>query len=368
MLVVIVLLSSLSLALARVAHDDFKRARDSRLALAAREGGDYAAHVTLRDWAITGADTLAVGSLTAPASWSSSLGSGIARTMRTSPTTYWTVSEGWAGDSVARTLSRAAVNIAWRLAVPDIVANAVLTVRDSVTLAGGALVIGSDSSLAAWGGSCPPLTAAPAIALPDTTRLCDGACGMGSVSGRAVGSPALFADAGAGATGRYDTFALENWSSLTSHAAIALPNGSIVTPTPSLSAGRCNRADPTNWGDPTGAVPSCTSWLPMIWARGDIEIRGGVGQGILLADGDVTLSNGALFSGIIITHDDVTSIGVGGTVLGAVLAADSRVGSGDHSRLDGNTLIRRSSCAVQRALLGSARLRRVRDRPWAALR
>ncbi len=368
MLIVIVLLTSLSLAVVRNAHADFKRARDTRLALSAHESGDFAAHTTLRDWTLNGGDTLAVGALLSPTSVSSSLGAGNAMAMRTSPTTYWTIGEGWAGDSVARTLSRARVNTAWRLAVPDIVINAALTARDSVTLAGGARVIGADTTLAAWSGGCPPLVSAPAIALPDTTRLCDGVCGAGSVGGRAIGTPALLTDAQAALASRYNAFALENWNSLTSHASLVLPGGSVVSPAPTVSAGSCNRIDPANWGDPLSSTSLCAHWFPLIWAQGDIELQGGVGQGILLADGDVTLSAGTRFFGIIIAHDDIVSAGTGSQLLGAALAGDTRSGAGDHTLLTSSTSIQHSSCAVQRALLGAARLRRVRDRPWMELR
>ncbi|MEO7963342.1 MAG: hypothetical protein ABIT38_05465, partial [Gemmatimonadaceae bacterium] len=214
MMVVIILLTFLSLAVVRVSHSDFRRARDARLSLAAREGADLASHIVVRDWASSGGDTLAVGALLPPSPWSNSLGNGLARTMRTSHTTYWTVGEGWSGDSLAHTLSRAAINVAWRLAVPDVVVNAALTVRDSVTLAGGAQVIGSDTALAAWGARCPPLIFAPAVALPDTTRLCDGTCGAGSVGGRAVGLPPLITDAQAITSARYDSFGAESWSTL----------------------------------------------------------------------------------------------------------------------------------------------------------
>jgi adhesin HecA-like repeat protein len=109
-------------------------------------------------------------------------------------------------------------------------------------------------------------------------------------------------------------------------------------------------------------------YTPLIWARGDVEIRGGIGQGLLLADGDVTLSAGALFAGLIITRDDLLSTGTGGTVFGAVLAGDDRTGSGDHSRLDGSSRVQRSACAVQQALERSARIVPVPRRSWGILR
>ena len=367
-LIVLVLLSFLSLSVARISRGDFRRARDARLSVAAREGADLAALVVQRDWALGAGETTSVGGLLPTVTWSSTLARAAALTMRTSSTTFWTVADGWAGDSLGESLARTSVNIAWRLAVPDVDPLAALTVRDSVTLAGGALVSGTDTTLSAWGATCPAAAPSPAIALPDTTRLCDGACGAGSVGGRALGSPALFADPSAAATTRYHAFGAEDWSTLTAHAAVVLPAGSVVTPAPAMAGASCNRILPTNWGDPTTSAGSCSSWTPIIWAQGDVEILGGVGQGILLADGDVTLSGGALFAGVIVARDDVVSAGTGGTVLGAVLAGDARPGAGDHTTLAGASRVQRSSCAVERALLRSARLQRVRDRAWARLR
>jgi hypothetical protein len=100
---------------------------------------------------------------------------------------------------------------------------------------------------------------------------------------------------------------------------------------------------------------------------GDVEIRGGAGQGVLLADGDVTVSQGARFTGVVIARDDVRSAAGGGVVLGAVLAADSAAGPGDHSRIGDALRIQRSSCAVDGVLRRNARLVPVTRRSWAPM-
>jgi hypothetical protein len=106
----------------------------------------------------------------------------------------------------------------------------------------------------------------------------------------------------------------------------------------------------------------------VLWAQGDLEIRGGLGQGLLLVDGDFTLSQGAEFHGVVIARDDVRSGGGGGRVLGLAMAGDMRAGPGDHTTLGDGAQINLSRCAVHGALRRSARLVPLVRRWWAAIR
>ncbi|MEO6445767.1 MAG: hypothetical protein ABIZ91_13570 [Gemmatimonadaceae bacterium] len=368
-LVALFLISILIVAVLRVATIDARAARDAATMLGAANAAESGAYAVMRDWAGRDHESLRVGDILGPDTLQNPLARSLTRTMRISSTTFWTVSEGEAGDSVARTLARRATNVAFRLAIPDVLIAAALTVRDSLTLAGGARVVGIDTTTPAANAFCSHMAspAGVAVAMPDTSRLCDGTCGSGSVSGRALGVPPLLRDSASADSARYLRFGAEQWSTLTTHAAVILAPSSVITAAPALTPSGCDRTRNDNWGDPSGAGP-CGSYAPLIWARGDIELRGGAGQGVLLADGDVTLSAGATFAGVVITRDDLRSAGIGGTILGAVLAADERVSAGDHSRLDGATLVQRSHCAVVLALERSARLLPVRGRAWAPLR
>jgi hypothetical protein len=366
-LVALLLLALLAVGTMHVARGDFQRTRDEGGMRRAANAADAGAYDVIRRWAATPHEGQAIGSVLGPDTLAVTGALAEARTTRTSRVHYSVTSAGVAGDSLSRTLARRVVQLALRLAIPDVVLDAALTVRDSVTLSGSAAVVGTDTTLVAWGASCTPGPGVAGVALPDSTRLCDGPCGAGSVSGRVAGLPPLLQDSAAGDSARYRVFGAEHWGTLTRHAAVSLPPAAIVTPTPAIVSGRCDRTRADNWGAPTG-VGACATYAPLIWARGDLELRGGEGQGILLVDGDLTLSNGARFSGIVITRDDVRTTGVGGTVLGAVLAGDANVASGDHTQLGGSALVQRSSCAVDRALEWSARLVPVRARAWTALR
>jgi hypothetical protein len=286
--------------------------------------------------------------------------------VRTGPWTFWTSSAGTAGDSAAGTLARRGVAVAWRLAIPDISLGAALTVRDSVTIGAGATLAGSDTALAIWAGQCPPPGPVAGLALPDSLRICTGGCAGGGPPGVVTGAPPVLEDAAAAAPTRYDTWGAERWATVAASAPVVLPPGAIVTAAPRVSAGRCDRTALDNWGELGGSGP-CAGYAPLIHALGDVELRGGAGQGVLLAEGDVVLSGGATFAGLVIARDDVRSSGTGGTVLGAVLAADVNRGPGDHTTLGSGARVLFSRCAVLRALERSARLVPLRRRSWSAL-
>jgi hypothetical protein len=146
-----------------------------------------------------------------------------------------------------------------------------------------------------------------------------------------------------------------------------IPAGSVVTPTPAILNGACDRVPASNWGDPS-AISPCWSYSPLIWSKGDLEMRGGRGQGLLLVDGDFTLSQGAEFHGVVITRDDLVGGTGGGSVLGLAMAADMRSGPGDHTTLGNGVQILFSRCAVEGAVRRSARLVPLVRRWWAAIR
>jgi len=366
-LVTVVLIALLAVGIAHLAYADFKRGRDAATIRQAANAADVAAFSILRDWPLTPHESVPVGGTMGPDTlW---LPNAIAErwSTRASRTTWWSVGVGSAGDSIQRTLSRRSVQVSYRLALPEPIDDAALEVRDSLALAGGARVVGTDTSLATWGPLCALPSDVAGVAMSDTTRLCDGSCGAGSVGGRVAGLPPLLADTGASNTARYAAFGHETWASLTRRASIVLSPGSIVSATPSVTGSTCDRSAANNWGDPIGGG-ACAQYAPLIWATGDLELRGGIGQGVLLVEGDLTLSAGALFAGVVIARDDLASAGIGGTILGLAMAGDARVAPGDHSRLDGSTLVRRSRCAIDRALEWSAPLIPIARRSWASMR
>lgn len=118
----------------------------------------------------------------------------------------------------------------------------------------------------------------------------------------------------------------------------------IVTPAPAVGVGRCLTSDARNWGDVSRAGP-CADHRPIIYAPGDLHMAGGQGQGVLVVAGDLTLSAGAHFAGMVLVGGRLRVVG------GSTLDGQGRVGS---DVWVGPGEIRGRSCPVVLALSGTA--------------
>lgn len=365
-LTALLLVSLATLGLFHIGMAQTRRARAAGFLVQAAAGADGGALAFMRDWKMAAWDTLLPGD-TVPLQ-THAFGSAMAsvRVTRLSPHVWNVVSSSESGDSSARTLARRSVNALLRQSIPDLAVDAALTARDSVRLQGSARVVGTDTATGAWAIGCAAGAPGAGVASPDTTRICDGTCTTHS-GVHATGVPDVIADSTAASPARYAGFGAESWSSLTAHASVVIPAGSVVTPSPMVLNGSCDRIAASNWGDPSAITP-CWSYAPVLWAQGDLEMRGGYGQGLLLVDGDFTLSQGAEFHGVVIARDDVRGGAGGGRLFGLAMAGDSRAGPGDHTTLGDGTQINLSRCAVQGALRRSARLVPLVRRWWAAVR
>lgn len=343
-------LAIIALFIAGSAFAATQEARASLGTLAERsalETAEYGATAVLRDWDRKWNLSTPVGQTLGPFMHSMSSGAtATVRLTRTSLTTWWVVSQGTTGTAVARE-ARRTLNALLRLDLVDGVTDAALAVTDSASVAGTGAVIGTDSVEAT--GVCANLTSAPAagVAAPDTTRI----TGIGAI----VGAPPLITDSLTSAlVAKLDAALL---------ADIVLPDGAIVSPAPVLVGSGCDTTVVTNWGDPGGGP--CSSRFPVIRAMGDVIVRGGTGQGILIAAGDVQFENGATFSGIVTSRDDFVTSSGGGVVLGVVIAGDARRGAGDHTVVGSGSRIQRSTCRVLQARLAAAHPTRITQRWWA---
>ncbi len=365
-LTALLLVSLATLGLFHLSLAETRRSRAAGFLVQASAGADGGALSFMRDWKMAAWDTLVPGD-TVPLQMHT-FGSATAsvRATRLSPLVWHVVSSSESGDSSARTLTRRRVNALLRLAIPDLAEDAALTVRDSVRLQGSARVVGTDTAAGVWAIGCAASAPGAGIAAPDTTRICDGTCTTHS-GVHAIGVPDVTVDSSAASSTRYSAFGSESWSTLTAHASVVIPAGSVVTPAAAVLNGACDRVVASNWGDPSAITP-CWSYAPVLWAQGDLEMRGGHGQGVLLVDGDLTLSQGAEFHGVVIARDDVVGGPGGGRLLGLAMAGDMRPGPGDHTTLGDGVQINLSRCAAQGALRRSARLVPLVRRWWAAIR
>jgi hypothetical protein len=275
---------------------------------------------------------------------------------------YWVVSEGQAGAKRVDLSARRQYGQMLRLDQPDVGFLGALTARGGVTVGGSAYVSGKDMTASGWKG-CAATADVPGVALPDTAGAKTPGC---SVSKTCIsGSPAFLETSVANDTSTYFNYGNTNYTKLAAVASKIIPNGTTIPSlAPTVTSGVCNIGLLYNWGDANRNTPAgkCETYFPVIHALGNIHITGGVGQGILLVDGDLQMSGGAWFVGVVIVRGTLRTSGSGAGVFGVVMAAN--VNLDDETTVIGNSYIQYSSCAVANVLAASAMVIPVKERGW----
>jgi len=277
---------------------------------------------------------------------------------------FQVTSEGRVGQRVGAQV-RQRVGLAMTLNSPTINMRAAITTRGQMKVGGSSFTDGNDSSVANW--NCPPPGAnKPGIAMPDSTKISATGCGGLSCI---TGSPKVSQDPLANNDSTYNNFGSLDWAALTAMASRTVTGGSTLTGLgPSVNAdGSCNSSDQSNWGDPlhtNSTYAQCQGFFPIIHATGDLHISGGVGQGILLVDNDLTVSGGFEFFGPVIVHGSMKTTGTGGHFTGGVLSANTDL---EQSTLLGDAVVQYSSCALSKALLGAGIPIPDKGRSWTPL-
>ncbi len=275
-----------------------------------------------------------------------------------------TVTEGgerWAG-------AKRSIGLVTKMIFADIDPPAALTTRGKTVVKGNAAVNGANTTPPSWGPYCTglPVNDTTGVLTNDTSLI--GTSGKGSVAG----NPAYDQDSTI-VDSTFTTFGDMDWAELTALAQAEGKNvsseGSTINNTaPVVVAGRCDDSVPTNWGDTIPTAP-CGSYFPLIYHGGpSLRIQsGGMGQGILLVDGDLDLRGNFLFYGIIIVQGNFETQGNGNRIVGAVLASNGLL---DDQSITGGSEVRYSRCAITRAILNNASLSRARplaQRSWVDL-
>ncbi len=126
------------------------------------------------------------------------------------------------------------------------------------------------------------------------------------------------------------------------------------TPEPVEGTGGCDVGVAWNWGDPRAPRSPCGGYFVTKATDGDLVVEGGQGQGIVVVQGDLTLTDSTRFYGLLLA---------GGTLRlenGAEVTGLVRAGGG--ADLASGTRIEGSACWALLALEGAAG---VLDRPVA---
>lgn len=256
------------------------------------------------------------------------------------------------------------MGLAVKLVTAEIAPPAALTTQGNVSIRGGAQVTGRDVIPPDWGGICP------AAADDKPGVLTDAGSSVSTSGGGSVdGFPFAWDDDPSIDDETFTQFGDLTWDDLVAMATIRLPGGNFNGTAPSLNGdGSCNRADANNWGDPLNPGAACGTYFPIIHINGLARIQSaGVGQGILLVEGDVDLRGSFVFHGIILSKGRFQTQGSGHRIMGGVMAQNADL---DLEKLVGASIVQNSSCAVNRALLLNDALTRVRplgERSWVDL-
>jgi hypothetical protein len=172
----------------------------------------------------------------------------------------------------------------------------------------------------------------------------------------------------------FNIFGDVSFDEMKKNADIVITSTTPQMPEPTLTAGnpqRCNIADQNNWGEPRrnpdANVSQCNNYFPIVYASGtQLKMAGGArGQGLLLLEGDIEIVGGFEWVGLIVAKGGIKINGNGNKVTGALLAQD--VSIDDQNNISGNTTLQFSSCALSKAIKGSASGIPLTYRSWALL-
>jgi hypothetical protein len=247
-----------------------------------------------------------------------------------------------------------------RIQAADIPVNAGLTARGDVTISGNAEVTGLDNLPPAWssGVECP--------AEDDVTgiRYNDGTLTVKGGGQKVTGDPPDIKDPTLTASAMQEMF-----NDLKPLATLIVTDDNPAASQPATigDPARCNTALLTNWGDPVTKTSPCFNYFPIIYHYGNLTLQGDIGQGILLVEGDLTVTGGFVFYGPVVVTGTLSTEGngsggakfYGGIIAGNVALEDNKV--------SGGAMVDYSSCALRRAFTNSATVQPLQERSWLQL-
>ncbi|MBK7922570.1 MAG: hypothetical protein IPJ95_02935 [Gemmatimonadetes bacterium] len=330
-------LAGLVLVASRVRVLAGARALDhARLEAAARGAIEW----HLFQWAQVHPDTLAVGATAplAPPAWA---GVPLADTLtRTGQAGFLLAATAERRAADGGILARSSAGQLVRLAGAASPDTAALVAFGPVTLLDSVRVSGIDSLPAtSWAPACPP----PAPPQPGVrSRLATADCPGG---GCVAGAPPLLQDSAVAPAATYP-LGPHTVATLRASADHRLPAG-LLSPAPATAGAGCDRSQLTNWGDPMPSAGPCGGWFPVVEVADGGVVVGGVGQGILLGAGRLTLGGGLRFVGLVLALGPLElrdSVRVAGQVIGL-----------DSVRVGDGVSLMWSACAAMMSGTNSAR-------------
>jgi len=252
--------------------------------------------------------------------------------------------------------ARERVGMLARIVPLNVKVQAALTLGGPVTFGGGNVFVqGADHVPPGW-TTCAALDTAKAGVVARN------AGDVANSQGQVTGNPNVLIDPSLDST-TFMQYGGTTYAALAATASITLPGGSY-SPTPVVVAGVCQFSN-TNWGDGNTPTNPCGNHFPIIHLTGDATILNGQGQGMILADGNLTFGGTFTFYGIIIVRKGFkTQAGGNPKVYGAVMAQDSNLAT---TAFAGDAVINYSKCSLLKTKDATGTPAQLRSRNWVEL-
>jgi hypothetical protein len=254
--------------------------------------------------------------------------------------------------------ARERVGVLTRIVPLNVKVKGALTLGGPVTFGGGNVFVkGQDNIPPGW----------TTCAAADTTVagvVAKNAGDVASSQGQVSGSPNVLIDPSIDSTW-FAVYGTTTYAELAAVATITLGAGSyspapVVAGSPSVCV-----AGNLNWGDGNTPTNPCGTRYPIIHFTGDATILNGQGQGIILADGNLTFGGTFAFYGVIIVRGAFkTQAGGNPKVYGAVMAQSSNLAT---TAFAGNAVINYSKCALLKTKDATGTPAQLRSRSWINL-
>ena len=365
-LVAIVIIGALVVGVFFAATQEYRIGRNTVLQARSLTAAEYGLNyiVSTGQWVKSWNNTSIVGKLVTTRGYSP--GDGSVDTVRVTYVgngEFTITSEGRVGTIVgAQARKRLGAVVA--LNFPNVKVLGALTTRGSTKIGGSSFINGVDDSVQNW--NCPPPGASlPGIAIADSTQITTSGCNNLSC---VAGSPKIQQTPLANNDSTYTQFGNVSFQDLASSANLTYPSGGTLNGMgPSYLGTTCNTTDQNNWGDPLRSLgPSayCSSYYPVIYSAGNLSVTGGIGQGMLLVDGDLSVAVGFQFFGVVIVTGHLKTTGTGGHFTGGVLAQNVDL---EQNTVLGNAVITYSGCATSQVMKAVATPILSAGRSWVDL-
>jgi hypothetical protein len=263
-------------------------------------------------------------------------------------------------DAQGNSMASQSIGSLVRLEALDIPVNAGLTARGDITVTGNAQVSGLDEVPSAWlsaGVECPPTDDVTGIRYNDGTLDIKG-------SSKVTGVPVSEKD-----PTLTQAQIQEMFDELKQLATLTITSGNPAASQPATigDPARCDKSLSTNWGDPITKASPCFNYFPIIYHHGHLNLQGDIGQGILLVEGDLTVTGSMIFYGPVVVTGTLSTAGNssgGSKFYGGVIAGNVAL---DDNKVSGGAMVNYSSCALKRALTNSAQVQPLTERSWIQL-